>query len=420
MSLEINLAVTTTGSIAAAINKAHSEKLAETNPEGLRVPRKTKIDWPIPGTKSLMQVTRNEPDLKVKGNATIFDFSAKPADFLLGLNCYSSASHIHKATPVMLALFKASMKENLPSLPDEILDAITADDCSIESLTVPYYFNMEDETKAYQAFLDWLSHLKIVLDGVDKLPIRSNASEKKPTKIMLDPDDRNAFIATFPFGHARISVIRDLGEYPATINKITPTDNRKKIQQLVRNILCIEIKVDIRKFYYFNSENHEVQLPYDYRRWDKKEMKEDPLKIIFESFLYAAWLGADLATDIDEVDPQNLESKYEEVVATYLKGENTFYHNRINKDSKKYNEFRRLLIKKARIDIQKPWVINKLNLDKLLSPDFTYENRLLPQNNEELAPHTLSHTAINQTILDLDTAMQGKPGWWVDLSNIEE
>ena len=427
MSIKFNLAITPVGAAAAALTQAHNEQQASNATPGAGKSRRNKHDWKIPGTRSEMEIIRTEADSGTQGSMAVYNSIANPADYLIGLHAFSSASLVIHLAPLQLALFKASLKVQLPNLPDSVLDAITVENCSLESLTIPFYFEYENETEAHRAFLDWLQHLKIVFDSADRMPSRSTTWKKTTPRVNTDPEDRNAFITTLPFGQARFSLKRDAGSYPSTFSNAGSVEERKALTAQTRCLLCIEIKVDLRKFDYKDEDSSDinVQLPRDYRLWHSEKMSQDPVKEIWKQFRWETWLDANLLTEADlttvaaYVEKTGMNWQFQEVATSYLEGERVQRHKHIGNDPKKFVQYREALIKKAHIDILNPWAINKLNLGKILSPDFTYEARFQPQKNSEFAPHTLSHQTIKGSIFNLDTVMQGQPGWIYDTSPYE-
>jgi hypothetical protein len=427
MSVNIILTITPLGAAAVALTQAHREQQASNSSAGTGKSRRLKHVWVIPGTRSEMEIVRTEADPAVKGSAAVYECNADPADYLIGMNAFSSTSQVFKVTPLQLALFKASLKVQLPNLPDSVLDAITCANCSLESLTIPFYFEFENETGAYRAIQDWQQHLKIVFDSADQMPTRSKGWRKSPPRVNSDPDCRNAFIASLPWGQARFSLNRDFGSYPSTFGNAdtVSVEERRALWAKTRCLLCIEIKVDLRKFYFTDSSNIDLQLPRDYRLWNTDKMPEDPVKAVWQRFRWETWLEANLLTEADlTADAANDEKtgmnwQLQEVEKAYLDGENVQRHQHIDNDPKKFVQYREALIAQAHIDILNPWAINKLNLAKVLSPNFTYEARFQPQKLPEFGLHTLSNMTIDAAILKLDSAMQGRPGWTFDCSPYE-
>ena len=426
MSIKINLAITPVGAAAAALSQAYQEQQANNGNPGTGKARRIKHEWIVPGTRSVMEIIRTEADSKTKGSMDVYNCLANPADYLIGNNALSSHSQIVKVVPVQLALFKANMKAQLPDLIDSALEAITEDRCKLESFTLPFYFEFENETEAYRAWLEWFQHLKVVLDGANRLPTRTNVWRKSPLRVLTDPDCRNAFIAILPFGQARFALKRDPASYPSATSSGQSLEARKALLAYTRCLLCIEIKIDIGKFYYTDSSELDLQLPADSRLWHIDKMPEDPVKAIWDKFRWETWLEAnllnetDLTADAAEDEKPVLNWQLQEVANAYMAGEYVQRNQHIDDDPKKFVKYREALIAKAQIDILNPWAINKLNLGKTLSPDYTYAARFQPQKNSEFAPYTLSNKTVNGAITKLDSTMQGKPGWTFDASAYEK
>ena len=426
MSIKINIAITPVGVAAVALAQAHQEQQSNSGNPGAGKARRIKHEWKIPGTHSLMETIRTEADAKVKGSLDVYNCLANPADYLIGINAFSSNSMIVKAVPVQLALFKTGLKAQLPDLMDSVLEGVTEDHCKLESFTMPFYFEFESETEAYRAWLDWHQHLKVAFDGANRLPTRTNGWKKSPPRVLADLDCRDAFIAMLPFGQARFALKRDPSSYPSITSNAQSLEARKALLAHTRCLLCIEIKVDIAKFYYTDSSELDLCLPTDARLWHFAKMPEDPVKAIWDKFRWETWLEAnllneaDLTADVAEDEKAVLNWQLQEVADAYLAGEYVQRNQHIDNDPKKFVKYREALIAKAQIDILNPWAINKLNLGKVLSPNYTCAARFQPQKNSEFGPYTLSNQTINGAIRRLDSAMQGKPGWAFDASAYQE
>lgn len=420
MSIELNIGISPKGAAAAALTNAHTEhKNGDAATGSSKLRRSTKFEWKIPGTKTVMEIIRNEPNQKTKGASASYNCIANPADFLVGTGALSSASHVQKVVPIQFALFKAVLKLKHPSLSDNVLELITSDNCRLESLTIPFYFEYENETEAYRAFQDLHGHLKVVLDSSGRLPTRSKIWKKSPSRVHSDPDCRHAFFVTLPFGQGRISLKRDIDGYPTTFQKVDSLKDRSALFAKTRCLLCIEIKVDLNKFNYFYRAEPDLQLPSDSRLWTRAKIPEDPVKHIWDAWRYATWFHVPLAVDEVDVDQTHLGWQSQDIVESYLAGKNVTRHVHIGSDLKKFVKYREALISKAHVDILNPWAINKMNLSKDLGPQFTYENRFDPSRDPDFAQHTLSKDNVNGTVLTLDDAMQGKPGWMFDASKYQ-
>lgn len=420
MSIELNIAISPKGAAAAALTNAHKEhKNGAPATASSQQRRSSKFERNVPGTMIPMEVIRTEADPKIKGSIASYNCISNPADYLIGKNALSSASHTQKLVPLQLALFKVLQKLQHPGLSDNVLESITIANCRLESLTIPYYFEYENQTEAYRSLLDLHAHLKVVLDSGGRLPTRSTTWKKSPPRVHSDPDCRHAFFVTLPFGQARISLKREIDEYPATFQKVDSVKDRTYLIAKTRCLLCIEIKVDLYKFNHFYRAEPELQLPSDSRLWTHDKMLKDPVKQIWDSFRYETWFNVPLATDNADIDQTRLAWQFQEVAESYLAGKNVTRHTHIGGDPKKFVQFREALISKAHIDILNPWAINKLNLSKDLGPQFVDENRFDLSNDPDFAQHALTKGNIKEAVRKFDYAMQGKPGWMFDTSEYE-
>lgn len=420
MSIQLNIAISPIGAAAAALTNAHKEhKIGAPATASSHQRRSSKFERNVPGTMIPMEIIRTEADPKIKGSIPSYNCISNPADYLIGKHALSSACHIQKLVPLQLALFKVLQKSQHPSLPDSALESITIETCRLDSLTIPYYFEYENQTEAYRSFLDLYAHLKVVLDSGGKPPTRSTTLRKSPPRVHSDPGCRHAFFVTLPFGQARISLKREFDWYPETFQKVNSVKDRNALIAKTRCLLCIEIKVDLYKLNHFNRAEPQLQLPSDSRLWTHGKMPKDPVKQIWDALRYATWFNVPLAVDEADIDRTRLAWQLQEVLESYLAGKNVTRHTHIGGDPKKFVKFREELIFKAHIDILNPWAISKLNLSKDLGPQFVCENRFDWSNNPDFAQHTLSKGNINDAVLNLDYAMQGKPGWMFDTSEYE-
>lgn len=420
MSIELNIAISPKGAAAAALTNAHNEhKNGAAATASSQQRRSSKFERNVPGTMIPMEIVRTEADPKIKGSIASYNCISYPADYLIGRRALSSASNIQKLVPLQLALSKVLLKLQFPSLSDSVLESITIDNCRLDSLTIPYYFECENETEAFRRFLDWYAHLKTVLDSGYRPPTRSKTLRKFPPRVHSDPDCRHAFFVNLPFGQARISLKREFDEYPATFEKVDSVKDRNNLFVKTQRLLCIEIKVDLYKFNHFYRADPELQLPSDSRLWTHGKMPKDPVNQIWDALRYATWFNVPLAVDTADIDQTRLAWQLQEVVESYLAGKNVVRHMHIGGDPKKFMKFREDLISKAHIDILNPWAINKLNLSNELGPQSVYENRCDPSIDLDFAQHALTKGNINEAVLKLDYAMQGKPGWMFDTSEYE-
>lgn len=420
MSIKLNITISPKGAAAAALTNAHKEhKNGALATASSQQRRSSKFERSVPGTMIPMEIIRTEPDPKIKGSIASYNCISNPADYLIGKCALSSASHIQKVVPLQLALSKVLLKLQFPGLSDSVLESIMIDNCRLDSLTIPYYFECENETEAYRRFLDLHAHLKVVLESGYRPPTRSTTLRKSPPRVHSDPDCRHAFFVTLPFGQARISLKREFDWYPATFQKVDSVKDRNDLFAKTRCLLCIEIKVDLYKFNHFYRAEPELQLPSDSRLWTHGKMPVDPVKQIWDAFRYATWFNVPLAVDEADIDRTRLAWQLQEVVESYLAGKNVVRHMHIGGDPKKFEKFREDLISKAHIDILNPWAINKLNMSKELGPQFACENRFDPSKYPDFSQHTLTKGNFNEAVLKLDYAMQGKPGWMFDTSEYE-
>jgi hypothetical protein len=419
MSIELNIVITPPTEIAKVLKEAHEVRHAENPSAGDEGKRRIKFDNPVPGTSSAMTITRNAPNPKVKHSFANYNAITNAAHMLLGARSLSSGCHVAGTLPILAAFIRVGLKSQYPGLPDSALEGITHDYCRIESLTVPYYFEYENETEAYRAYLDLNHHLTVVLECGMQPPPHSGTWKKAPKRITSDPDCRHAFFVAMPFGVARVSLKRDPGSLPQMLKPHNNWEHIDLVRATVRRLLCIEVKVDLRAFQYTDSSGLCQSLSNDHRQWVQSKMPKSPAEIIWDAFLYQCWFNVPLAVDELEVDKTNLNGHLQTVVDDYLAGKNvTSIEDQLN-DWKQFHKDRETLISKAHIEILNPWAINKLNRSKELAPQYMYEQRFQPDRDADLAPHTLSKDTINAAILGKVALMQGRPGWSFDASAYE-
>jgi len=220
-----------------------------------------------------------------------------------------------------------------------------------------------------------------------------------------------------PFGQARVALKRDFGSCPSAKPSLQPPEERMVMLAQLRCLLCIEVTVELSKFYYTDNSGLDLQLPRDCQLWKRSAMPQGPVAIIWNRFHWESWLQAELLGENDEVEPEGFQAKaplaweMQEVATAYFDGGYLPKHPQIDGNPKKFEKYREALIARAGIDILNPWNVAQLNLGQALSREFMLEKRFLPQVNEVFAPHTLAQQTVGPAILKLDAAMQGKPGW---------
>ena len=160
MSKKTLLTITPVGKAAAALTQAHLKQqphMRGGSADGK--PRRTHVQWPIPGTRSTLDITRIEPSAKNPHAVYCCEFS--PTDCLVGPQALSAGVQIAHVVPVQFALFKVALQAMTPEIPDSALAEITLEHCKVDSLTQPYYFELNNPTEAYRVWLQWLQHLRL-------------------------------------------------------------------------------------------------------------------------------------------------------------------------------------------------------------------------------------------------------------------
>lgn len=421
MSPKINLVITPSGATANALAQAHKESQSNSASSESGKARRLKYEWKVPATQSALEIVRMEADGKT--SLANYHCTGNPADYLIARHALSSGCHVAHVVPVQLALFKVALKSHLPLLEDSVLDSITQTHCKLGTLTIPYFFEFQDQTEAYRAWLHWYQHSKAVFDGANRLPTRTSTWRKPPVRVYSDADNRDSFIVNLPFGQARFSLMRDFGSYPAAKSGVQSKDERKDMLAHLHCLLRIEVTVELAKFFYIDSCGLDLQLPSDARLWVPSKMPEDPAYTIWKRFRWESWLDAKLLNEADSDHAEDksspLQWQMEEVATAYFAGEYLQRHAQIDADPKKFVKYREALIAKAGIDILNPWNIAKLNLGKELSTIYSYENRFLPQMHDVFAPYTLAKGNIGAAILNLNASLLDEPGWSFDTSPYE-
>ncbi len=423
MTLNIHLTIYPSTETGAALTQAHKEQQNTGSTES-STSRRLKYEWPIPGTNSTLEIVRIEVDSK--SHNAVYKCSGHPSEYLIGPRTLSGNCLIDTLVPLQLALFKAAMHAWLPDLPDEALESITMADCKLDSLTMGYYFEYENPTEAYRAWLNWHQHAKVVFDGSIRMPTRTNAWRKSPVRVTSDSECRDAFLVTLPFGKARVVLKREIGDSPSHKPGVQSAEERTTMLAQLRCLLCFEITVELSKFYYTDSSGLDLQLPPDCQLWNPGAMPDGPVNIIWNRFHWESWLQADLLCENDQVDPENFQPKsalawqMQEIANAYFEGRYLLRHPQIDDNVKKFEKYREALISKAGIDILNPWSVAQLNLGQTLSQESKLSQRFLPHLSEVFLPHTLAKQTVGVAILKLDAAMQGTPGWLFDASVYED
>ena len=424
MSIKIHLAITPVGTTADVLTQAHQEQHASSRAAENTKARRLKFEWSVPGTRSTLEVVRVELDGKAR-HAT-YHCTGNPADYLIGQHALSANSQVADLVPLQFALFKVALQSWLPDLSDEALEGITHAHCRLESITVAYYFEFENASEAYRAWLNWHQHAKVVFDGGNRMPTRTNTWKRSPVRVTADADCRDAFLVALPLGQARFALRRDPGSYPSAKPSVQSADKRIEMLAQLRCLLCIEISVELSKFTYIDSSGLALRLPSDFQLWVPSKMPESPAQTIWDRFCWESWLQAELLNESDPMLTEDVEGRsplaweMQAVADAYFAGDYLRRHPQIDGDHKKFEKYREALIAKVGIDILNPWSVAKLNLGKELKQDFALENRFLPHRHEGFAPHTLSQQTMGAAICKLNTTMQDKPGWSFDVSAYED
>ena len=431
MSTSLGIEITPNSQESAALAKAireHQKPSATTTTS--KAALRTRYEAYIPGHGATLEIIRREPtevkqprgnsknpgpfaSKKAQAAMASYYCIANPADFLIGKRAMSSGCLIKTIAPVQIALFKAFLKEKFPSLPDAVLQSITDDNCKLSSLTLPFYFQYVDETHAYKALQDLHRHAEVVLNSSRRLPTRSKAWKKALPRVHSDPSSRHSFTIDLPFGQAVISLKRELDEYPDSFAFEDPGSG-DVLREAMRCLLCIEIKVELRKFFYTDSDGLNLELPSDYRLWTPSKLPDDPAKIIWNAFRYELWFNVPLAVKASAIDRSALNLQLQEILDAYLAGKDVTRHERFRNDFEQFSRYHEALIKKSCVTILIPWAIHKLNLSSKLAPQLTYENRYNPADDAVFAKHTLSKETLTDAVERLAAAMQDKPGWMYD------
>jgi len=404
----LNLLITPTGAVAIALadaHRRHEKNSTKGTPSKLH---RARFEVKSPMTFSKVEVIRNEPGERTKESAVTYNFIANPADYMIGKNALYGGSLVNKVGPMQLALFKAGLREYLPSLPDNALDDLSDENCRLQSLTVGVYFRYSSETLAITAFMKMLRHSKAGIDFSEPMPARQAAWRKSPPRVHSDPDNRHAFSIDLPFGQARVSLKRDHDAYPDSFRDVDDADERIKLCKATRCLLCFDIEVDLRRPFYNEDSKGYVRLPNNYRDWTRENLPVDPAKLIWDAFRYETWLSTELIADESEVDRSRLSRQQEEVLDAYFAGERVTPNERMRRDPKEFADIREALIKKTHVDILNPWAAAKLNLSRVLGPELVYESRFNPGQDPDFAPHTLSKGNVQDAISSLETAIARK------------
>jgi len=426
MTTEIEISITPEGATASALAQAHREQQASGDTGAKGKARRTHHDFTPRGSRSVVRITRVEASAKHPHAS--YRCEANAAELLVGLQAFSAGSLVAHIVPILFALFKLGLRAMLPSVPAKLLEEITPDQCKLETLTLPFYFDLEDPTEAYRAWLRWHQHLKVVFDGPSRLPLRSNTPQVLPVRVAHDSDCRDAFIAQLPFGQSRFFLKRDIGHVLAAKPDVQTVEQRKEMLAFSRRLLCVEVTVDLALFRYTNSIGLDVPLPQDYRLWVPSELPDDPMKTIWNRFRWECWLEADLLNESTEIpaclgsdNPATAQTSSQrlEIMQAYFDGQAMQRHPQFDGDIKKFIKSREVLIAKAGIDILNPWSVAQLNLCQSLSPKFSFEARFLPHEHELFAPHSLTKQGIGAAIQRLHSSLQDEPGWAFDIARYE-
>ena len=364
--------------------------------------RRTTHEWHGPGTHASMEIVANEPGDKSAVTDISYVCNADLASLLRCRRAYTDNYAVPQALPLVLSLFKAWAKKQYPDLPDNELTYITADDCTLDSITAVYYFKFDSETEAFQVFQNLHNHAKVT-DSNDSYP--HPKSTTKGPRVRSDDGSRHAFTVDLihlphlkSFGQARVHLARDYQESPYSFTKIAP-QLREPMRARARCVLCVEVTVDISKQLHFGEEATH-QLPPRYDKWNKDDYPIDPFRIIWEATRYALWLNLPLATDQSEVDRSRLTGGASAVLDAYFAGKNLKRLDWFDDDDA-FLDYRKELLVEANIDILIPWVVAQLNQSASLGPLLTYENRFLPGDDPDFADHTLSKHNVAEAIAAL-------------------
>lgn len=399
MQHKVVLKVSPPSSFARAV--AELDHQVEARESGTKM-RRTTHEWFGPGTHASMEIVANEPGDKSTVTDVSYICNADLAGLLLCRRAYTENYAVPQALPIVLSLFKAWVRKQYPDLPDNELASITADDCTLDSITAVYYFKFDSETEAFRAFQNLLNHAKVT-DSNDSYP--HPKSTTKGPRVRSDDGSRHAFTVELihlphlkSFGQARVHLARDYQESPYSFGKIAP-QLREPMRARARCVLCVEVTVDVSKQLHFGEEAT-YQLPARYDKWNKDDYPNDPFRIIWEATRYALWLNLPLATDQSDVDRSRLTDGASAVLDAYFAGKNLKRLDWFDDDDA-FLDYRKELLDEANIDILIPWVVAQLNLSASLGPRLAYESRFLPGDDPDFADHTLSKKNVAEAIAAL-------------------
>ncbi len=305
-----------------------------------------------------------------------------------------------EVAPLVLPLVKAALRAKLPGLPAEELESITDDHVILERAAVAFYFRPGDPTEAARTLFSLFRHAKTTVDSSAHYPVGPKKSSQVKTRIVVPDDQRKALEVELIYGPInevigtlRAYVMHDFSEEPSTFAK--SLDTLKEARYAVRGLLCIEVVIDTSKGLHFGEETN-IKLPVNCTEWAAADAEGNPFELIWAAVLYALWLNFPLASNLDEVQRDNLTPVMTKVLDAYL--DDKIIRVAHFPNEKDFANCHRALIRRAKVDILIRWADLQLNLGADLVPKLAYNSSVWPGEDALLADHTLSRTNVAEHV----------------------
>jgi hypothetical protein len=372
---------------------------------GTKPPRRIKHDYLTQHKYVNAELIRESIANKVE-----YQLSLKPQEILIGKQTFSSNFSAILITPCAIGVFKAALKEFLPSLDEEEMASWEDDNFRLSHVSTHKYLKFDTEAEAMRALWTLFTHCKITLDCAEVFPKRKGQSRVPAQMVFADESRRSAFRIVLPAGEISVYVIRD-GDYPSTLQDVNETDHRMAMRANMRTLLCFEITNDLAMFHYESEDGAVSYLPDDYRQWSREHLARDPNKTFWNQALYDLWLNVDLATTEDEVRREGLLPDKLKVLNAYMAGKSMFTPYLLPERHDDAMAVHEVLVRKSGVNILTPWAVNKLHHGKILRPMMDEGSLFDLGADPDFKAHTLCKENIKGAIEALCASMEGVPGW---------
>jgi hypothetical protein len=301
-----------------------------------------------------------------------------------------TANVVRKFVSLLARVGVAAVQGHVSQQTLEALENFDEEEIRVVRLSGSYVFDFKSESAALDAYFRLIKHLDIRLNCVDRWPGGRQSHSAPTSRLSMLTMPRHAFtteLIHYPFrevfGQARISVARDAWDMPAKLLGDRSEESRKPLFDRVKQLLRIDVTADAGAKLPSNEEEAFV-IPARMPKF--VQMERNPFEEMWTGFTWAAWVNQDFANQHSELTPE-LSNVERELLDIYLQGGSLRDHFFISRKPEMLLEVRKLLLRKAKVDVLVPWAAASLCEASWLKPRLDFANRLDASQDPLLAPY---------------------------------